>query len=220
LPFYHDKFFPISLLFFYNLIIISLCSQGISQRSVKPYFQEQRCSHTMTKKNQSILIIDDDDFVLKSLTRVLRGGNYSIRCYLDSEEMLLPCSLREFDLVLSNQRMPGIQGAEFFSQLMQVHPHIRRFLISGYMDFSNVADAFNQGLIHKFVVKPRDNDILRMLIEDELRLKAQLGGSTPPSISPKQIKLEVDFEADETLTDFHGTLTCDEAVLQQISIIQ
>jgi DNA-binding NtrC family response regulator len=174
----------------------------------------------MTKTNQSILIIDDDDYVLKSLTRVLRGGDYSISCYHDSTEALMQCSLREYDLVLSDQRMPNMQGTEFFSQLMQVCPRTRRVLISGYTDFSNVTDAFNEGLIHKFVVKPWDNDILRMLIDDELRLKAQLENSTSPDILPKQIKLDVDFDPDENLTDFHGILTCDEAVLQQISIIQ
>jgi transcriptional regulator with PAS, ATPase and Fis domain len=59
-----------------------------------------------------------------------------------------------------------------------------------------------------------------MLIEDELRLKSLVGSSAPPEVLPKQIKLEVDFDPDEGLTDFHGILTCDEAVLQQISIIQ
>lgn len=174
----------------------------------------------MTNTNQSILIIDDDDYVLKSLTRVLRSGDYSISCYHDSEEALLECSQREYDLVLSDQRMPGMQGTEFFGQLMQIYPHTRRVLISGYTDFSNVTDAFNEGLIHKFVLKPWDNDTLRMLIEDELRIKTQLQASPPSEIVSLKTKVEVDFESDEYLTDFHGILTSDEAVLQQISIIK
>lgn len=174
----------------------------------------------MTKTTQSILIIDDDEYVLKSLTRVLRGGNYSISCYHDSEEALLQCSLREYDLVLSDQRMPGMQGTEFFSQLMRIYPHTRRVLISGYTDFSNVTDAFNEGLIHKFVVKPWDNDSLRMLVEDELRVKVQLQDSPPSEFSRPKAKAEIGFESDESLIDFHGILTADEAVLQQISIIK
>ena len=90
----------------------------------------------MSKKpTHSILIIDDDDYVLKSLTRVLRRSDYTISCYHDAEEALLQCVLREYDLVLSDQRMPGMLGTQFFEQLMQYYPSTRRVLISGYTDF-------------------------------------------------------------------------------------
>jgi DNA-binding NtrC family response regulator len=174
----------------------------------------------MTKANQSILIIDDDEHVLKSLRRVLRGGDYSISCYHDSEEALMQCSLREYDLVLSDQRMPGMLGTEFFTQLMQIYPHTRRVLISGYTDFSNITDAFNDGLIHKFVVKPWDNDTLIMLVEDELRIKAKIEAGEVQASFPADSAEDVDFESDETLTNFHGILASDEAVLHQISIIK
>ena len=174
----------------------------------------------MTKAKQSILIIDDDDYVLKSLTRVLRKGDYSISCYHDSDEALPQCRLHEFDLVLSDQRMPGKLGTEFFSQLMQIQPNTRRILISGYTDFSKVTDAFNEGIIHKFMVKPWDNDALRLLIDEQLFLRSQ----PPDRVAKVQLssapQLEVDLGSDDTLIDFHGILTSDEAMLQQISIIQ
>lgn len=173
----------------------------------------------MSDNNQSILIIDDDDYVLKSLTRVLRGGDYSISCYHDSEEALLQCGLREFDLVLSDQRMPGLLGTEFFANLMQIYPHTRRILISGYADFSNVTDAFNEGVIHKFVVKPWDNDTLKSLVEDELKIKLA-HQDNPPAPTDSSINKPVPDLGDDSLVDFHGILTSDSAMLQQISVIQ
>jgi DNA-binding NtrC family response regulator len=177
----------------------------------------------MTKAKQSILIIDDDDYVLKSLARVLRKGDYSISCYHDSDEALPQCRLREYDLVLSDQRMPGKLGTEFFSQLMQIQPNTRRVLISGYTDFSKVTDAFNEGIIHKFMVKPWDNDALRLLIDEQLLLRSQppdQGGQEAKVQPSSKSQLEVSVGSDDTLIDFHGILTSDEAMLQQISIIQ
>lgn len=173
----------------------------------------------MSDKNQSILIIDDDDYVLKSLTRVLRGGDYSISCYHDSEEALLQCGLREFDLVLSDQRMPGLLGTEFFANLMQIYPHTRRVLISGYADFSNVTDAFNEGVIHKFVVKPWDNDTLKSLVDDELKIKFA-HQDNPPTLTDSSTNKSLPDLGDDSLVDFHGILTSDSAMLQQISVIQ
>ena len=73
-----------------------------------------------------------------------------------------------FDLILSDQRMPGMLGTEFFELVTRDHPDIRRILISGYSDFSKVTEAFNDGVIHKFVVKPWNNEQLRALVADQL----------------------------------------------------
>jgi len=134
------------------------------------------------------MIIDDDDYVLKSLSRVLRRSEYSISCYHDPEEALMQCGLKEYDLVLSDQRMPGMLGTQFFEQLMQFYPSTRRVLISGYADFSSVTDAFNDGIIHKFMVKPWDNERLRMLIADELKQRDNFQNLVEHSLSTRSKK--------------------------------
>ena len=176
----------------------------------------------MSKKpTHSILIIDDDDYVLKSLSRVLRRSDYAISCYHDPEEALMQCGLKEYDLVLSDQRMPGMLGTQFFEQLMQFYPTTRRVLISGYTDFSSVTDAFNEGIIHKFMLKPWDNEGLRMLIADELRQRENIGSAPDSSKSPKSKKTADVRQAVCSASDsYHGILTSDEAMLQQLSIIQ
>ncbi len=176
----------------------------------------------MSKKpTHSILIIDDDDYVLKSLTRVLRRSDYTISCYHDAEEALLQCGLREYDLVLSDQRMPGMLGTQFFEQLMQYYPSTRRVLISGYTDFSSVTDAFNAGIINKFMLKPWDNESLRMLVADELKYRDRRQTATETPFSPKSTKQKKFNQASSMEADsYHGILTSDDVMLQQLSIIQ
>jgi len=170
-----------------------------------------------------ILILDDDDHVLKSLLRLLRSPDYDISCYSDPQEALLQCGLQQYDLILSDQRMPDMEGTEFFTHITQLFPQTRRVLISGYTDFSNVTEAFNDGIIHKFVIKPWDNELLKNLISDELRLGQEgLASSIFDSVEFNLLTNSTDsYESDAELeNNFHGIVSSDPSMLEQISVIR
>lgn len=171
----------------------------------------------MPSETNSILILDDDEHVLKSLARLLRTEDYSISCYSDPQEALTLCSTRTFDLVLSDQRMPKLMGTEFFLQLSQMSPETRRILISGYSDFSSVTDAFNAGVIHKFVVKPWDNIQLKELLRDQLKLKHSQSVTTR---HPTNLVAERASTGKESDQGFHGIMTNDPAMQEQLAIIR
>lgn len=166
--------------------------------------------YTMHNKSNSILILDDDEYVLKSLARFLRTETYSIRCSSDPQEALNLCRAGNFDLILSDQRMPGITGTEFFLKVAQMHPQTRRVLISGYSDFTSVTDAFNAGVIHKFVVKPWNNQQLRELIEEQLKIrnKNDSGHRNPSSTAKAQHSRSPEI------------ITRDPGMLKQLAIIR
>lgn len=173
----------------------------------------------------NILILDDDDYVLKSLVRLLRSPDYDITCFSDPQEALLQCGLQRYDLILSDQRMPGMEGTEFFTHIAQFFPQTRRILISGYTDFSSVTEAFNDGIIHKFVIKPWDNERLKNLVSDELRL-GEAGLEPAPRIfepgeSNHSANASDNSESDSELGSvFHGIVSSDPSMLQQISVIR
>lgn len=171
----------------------------------------------MPNRTHSILIVDDDEHVLKSLVRLLRSEDYRISCYNDPEEALNRCRTDSFDLVLSDQRMPRMRGTEFLLRLSELHPETRRTLISGYSDFSCVTDAFNAGVIHKFVVKPWNNVQLRELIAEQLKLKDQ-----KHSLSLRASKSAPDQESIRREADrnFNGILTSAPAMQQQLALIR
>lgn len=171
----------------------------------------------------NILLLDDDDHVLKSLARLLRSPDHEISCFSDPQEALLQCGLQQYDLILSDQRMPDMEGTEFFTHIAQLFPQTRRILISGYSDFSSVTEAFNDGIIHKFVIKPWDNELLKNLVSDELR-SGQV--DTTPGIfdtieSRRSENSAGDIAVDtESEAGFHGIVSTDPGMLQQISIIR
>ncbi len=163
----------------------------------------------------SLLILDDDEYVLKSLARLFASQDYALSRFQDPMEALIQCSTREFDLIISDQRMPGMTGTEFFAQIAELYPATRRLLISGYSDFEAVTDAFNQQIIHKFVVKPWNNDQLRSLVAEQLAIGEEGSTLVPSELSPERASLVKNEDA-----PFHGIVTSDPALNEQLEIIR
>jgi len=169
----------------------------------------------------SLLLLDDDENVLKSLSRLLRSEGYAVSQFSDPKEALIQCTARKFDLIISDQRMPGMDGTEFFSRIAPLHPHSRRVLISGYSDFEAVTDAFNDNIIHRFVVKPWDNDQLKTLIAEQLSEYKEGEESEPETkIEPNSLVPEKASLRPNDDISFHGIVTSDPLVHQQIEIIK
>lgn len=164
----------------------------------------------------SLLIVDDDSHVLKSLTRLLRSKDYNIDCIESPLQALEHCRTREYDLVFSDQRMPGMTGTQFFTKLSRMYPQTRRILLSGYTDFGTVIEAFNSSIIHKFVIKPWDNEELKQLVSEQISLREGDKDSSVAS-SPSAVLRSVTKE-DKTTT-YHGLVTKNPVLLQQIEII-
>lgn len=165
----------------------------------------------------SLLILDDDEYVLKSLARLFSTQDYALSRFQDPMEALIQCSTRDFDLIISDQRMPGMTGTEFFAQIAELYPSTRRLLISGYSDFESVTDAFNKQVIHKFVVKPWNNDQLRSLVAEQLAIGSEgsAGGLNPTELSAERASLIKNEDA-----PFHGIVTSDTVLNEQLEIIR
>lgn len=164
-----------------------------------------------------LLIIDDDEHVLKSLSRLLKIDGYELSCFSDPKDALIQCTMRKFDLILSDQRMPGMTGTEFFAEVKAYCPGSRRILISGYSDFEAVTEAFNQNIIHKFIVKPWDNAQLKALVEAQLALDES---AEEASIKPSELSADTASRRPSDGESFHGIVSADSAVHAQIEIIR
>ncbi|MEX2468203.1 MAG: sigma-54 dependent transcriptional regulator [Pseudohongiellaceae bacterium] len=167
----------------------------------------------------SILILDDDEHVLKSLRRLLRSPDYLIECTRDAADALAHCREQEFSLILSDQRMPAMTGTEFFTRVRRDHPKTRRILISGYTDFTSVTDAFNEGVIHKFVLKPWDNQQLKELVQEQLSLARTAKEEEAESLRLAPTAANV-ATREVSAESFHGLITHNRAMREQIAIIR
>lgn len=112
----------------------------------------------------TLLIVDDEPYVLKSLNRCLRGQGFRILTAESAEDAFKLLAVSKVHVILSDQRMPVMSGTEFLKQVRKLYPDTIRMIISGYTDLKTVTEAINEGAIYKFLTKPWDDDALRALV--------------------------------------------------------
>jgi DNA-binding NtrC family response regulator len=133
-----------------------------------------------------ILIVDDEAEVVASLARVLRKDFQCTQCTSPIEALSL-CQESQFDLVISDIRMPKMTGIELLRQLAQLDPVMGRILITGYADMEDCQTALDDKTAQIILAKPWDNEELKAIIKiimemvllkrENIALKAQLNCS-------------------------------------------
>jgi len=122
-------------------------------------------------RQRSLLLVDDEQNIVASLKRLLRRDNYQIHTAASGQEGLDVLARHTIDVIVSDQRMPGMIGADFLRKAKQLYPETIRIMLSGYTELQSVTDAVNEGAIYKFLTKPWDDGQLRAHIGDAFRLK-------------------------------------------------
>src|SRR4028119_1576228 len=111
-------------------------------------------------ERRTILVVDDEPDVVKSVQDLLRL-DYRVLGATRPEDALNLLTTNDVHVVLSDQRMPEMNGVEFLSRVRDQHPDAVRLLFTGYADIKAVIDAINEGNIYRYVAKPWDPDELQ-----------------------------------------------------------
>lgn len=109
----------------------------------------------------TLLLVDDEVNIQRALTRVLRNNQYRIVCATSADQATDMLAQQKIDVIISDQRMPGVSGTEFLAKVKSDYPETVRLLLSGYSDAAMVTDAINRGVIYKFLTKPWNDEDLR-----------------------------------------------------------
>jgi len=116
-----------------------------------------------------ILCVDDERNVLRSLERIFIDDDYDIFTASSADEGL---SILEnngpFQVVISDYRMPVMDGVEFLKEVYRRWPDTVRIVLSGYADAAAIVSAINDGQIYKFIPKPWDDNELHVTITNAL----------------------------------------------------
>jgi response regulator RpfG family c-di-GMP phosphodiesterase len=108
----------------------------------------------------SVLFVDDELAVLDGYRRSLRG-EFAVDIAEGAEQGL--ASIRDrgpYAVVVSDMRMPGMNGAQFLAQVRQKSPDSVRMLLTGYTDLNAAMEAVNEGNIFRFLTKPCEKEVL------------------------------------------------------------
>lgn len=116
----------------------------------------------------TLLLVDDEENILKSLRRVLRGEPYHLLTAESGEAALEQLQAAHVDLVISDARMPGMDGATLLAEVKRRWPGCVRILLTGYADLTTTVKAINEGQVYRYISKPWDDDELRLIIRQAL----------------------------------------------------
>ena len=117
---------------------------------------------------RTILIVDDEENILKAIQRTLRKENYNIFTATGGEEGLKLLDMREFDLVMSDQHMPGMDGVTFLQKVKAEQPQTLTIMLTGAKEIQVAMQAINDAGVYKFILKPWDDDDLKITIRRAL----------------------------------------------------
>lgn len=121
------------------------------------------------KGQATLLLVDDEPGIRAALTRLLRPDGYRILTAGNGLEALELLAVDPVQVIISDQRMPGMSGTEFLDTVKQLYPDTVRIILSGYTDLAVVTESVNRGAVFKFLTKPWDDEQLREQVRDAFR---------------------------------------------------
>ncbi|MBI1256451.1 MAG: response regulator [Chloroflexi bacterium] len=112
-----------------------------------------------------LLIVDDEEEILKALRRQFRR-DYDVYVARSAEEGYKIMIETPIQVIISDQRMPGMNGADFFGKVKSEFPDAIRLLLTGYADIQAVIAAINEGSIYRYITKPWDPTELDTIVRE------------------------------------------------------
>ena len=120
----------------------------------------------VAQSNIKVLCLDDEANVIKSLARFFRQHNISATVFTSAAEALDAVKQEDFHVVVSDMRMPEMDGARFLKLVKEAKPNTQRVLLTGYSDLASTVKAINESGIHAYIQKPWDNTLLLHTIKE------------------------------------------------------
>ena len=114
--------------------------------------------------NNTILLVDDEQNVLAALKRALAEEPYRVLTATSGEEGLALMAEERVKVVVSDERMPGMAGAEFLTEVRHRHPETVRMMLTGHASIEATMKAVNRGEIYRFFTKPWNEQELKLTL--------------------------------------------------------
>jgi len=118
-----------------------------------------------------ILIVDDETNLVRSLTRILTLEGYQVQGVTSAREALANLEAREIDLVISDFKMPDMNGLELLKTVRHSYPGVTTILMTAFAEIDLVDDAINEAGVFKFILKPWNDQDLKRTVKSAIELK-------------------------------------------------
>lgn len=141
-----------------------------------------------TVSKPKILFVDDEERILNSL-RALFRLEYEVTVTTDAQQALELLKQNHYHLLVSDQRMPIMQGVELLRQAKELSPHTVRILLTGFADLAAIVGSINEGEVYRYICKPWDSEDLKEVIASAVKIGLELDKLTPlPKLASEEDK--------------------------------
>jgi serine/threonine protein kinase len=125
--------------------------------------------NTTQSSRPRVLFIDDEERILTALKTIFRG-RYHVLTAANGQEALDFIGKFKIPVIVSDQRMPGMQGVELLRRARELSPDSVRILLTGYSDLASIVGSINEGEVYRFISKPWDNQDLQLIISEAVEI--------------------------------------------------
>jgi DNA-binding NtrC family response regulator len=116
-----------------------------------------------------VLLVDDEPMVAKALKRVLRKESYEVVCAGSAAEALEILSGQSFDVVVSDEMMPGMPGSDLLGVIYERYPETIRIMLTGHPNLDTALRSINTGHVYRFLIKPCSGMELSITIKQAIQ---------------------------------------------------
>ena len=151
----------------------------------------------MNEKKKSILIVEDDKAIIKSLKNILQSEGYSVDTAENGREAIQKSKEKFFNMALLDIKLPDMEGTKLLVTMHENLPKMVKIMITGYPSVENAVEALNQGA-DAYIMKPVKPEKLLALIEEKLEKQSQAEKMTEKKVvdwvKTRALKLEDDSQ--------------------------
>ena len=168
-----------------------------------------------------ILFVDDEENVLNSLKRLLRNEGYEIHAFSNPLEALEFLKKERVHLIVSDQRMPNMNGAELLEKIKKNYPEIIRTILSGYSDAEVILKGINSGQIFHFFTKPWEEEELKIGIRQCLKqyeLEQEIQNIISEMKQKNRVIMKIEPQLQNLLKDQNKQLNIYQTVFSELPL--
>ena len=126
------------------------------------------------EKGKSILVVDDDKTILKSLEAVLRSEGYYVDTADNGKEAIEKSEAGFYNLALLDIKLPDMEGTELLLRMHECLPRMMKIMVTGYPELENAVESLNKGA-DAYLMKPVSPDKLLKIVQEKLTEQEEAG---------------------------------------------
>ena len=126
---------------------------------------------SLSEKRHTVMLVDDEESILNSLRRLLRGKPYDLLLATSGAQALSLFELHPIDMIVCDARMPFMDGPTLLREVHKRDPTCMNILLTGYADMSMITQAISDGYIFRYISKPWNDEELQLTLDQALEMQ-------------------------------------------------